>query len=136
MKLKIGPIEIDHDPIKDEVLFAAFKESPKDVDKYLAERSKFFDLALRNLIAGRTMRMIRDFIYTLFGGAVFIGWSIYVFFVSKDAFVWKELSLENVIYILLQAFLVIFVCLLPIILIGGFLKSASMLALLGLKKKQ
>ena len=46
MKFKIGPVE---------VLFAEYKKSPKNVEKYLAEKSKFIDLTLKNLLAGKTM---------------------------------------------------------------------------------
>ena len=105
MKIKIGPIEIEQESVADNVLFEEYKKSEKDVTKYLEEKSKFFDLTLKNIIAGKTMKMIRDFIFTIIGGVVFIGWSIYVFYISKDSFVWNEMNLRNqenhyVIYLL------------------------------------
>ena len=80
MKLKIGPVEIEQDSIKDEILFNEFKESPKEVEKYLLEKSKYFDLTLKNTIAGKTMKMITDFAMGLAGGIFFLGWSFYVFY--------------------------------------------------------
>ena len=37
MKIKLGPVEIEQDPIKDELLYNEYKESPKIVEKYLVE---------------------------------------------------------------------------------------------------
>ena len=125
MKIKIGSIEIEQESLSDEILFKEYEKSQKDVEGYLEEKSKFFDLTLKNIIAGKTMKMIRDFIFAIIGGVVFIGWSVYVFYVSKDAFVWNEMNLETIIYIFLQALLLIFICLLPVILISGFLKRSA-----------
>ena len=50
MKIKLGPVEIEQDSLKDEVLYSEFKKSPKEVEKYLAEKSKFFDLTLTDVI--------------------------------------------------------------------------------------
>ena len=71
------------------------------------------------------MKMIRDFIFTIIGGVAFIGWSAYVFYVSKDAFIWKETDLGGIIYILFQALLIIFICLLPVMLISGFIQAIT-----------
>lgn len=125
MKIKIGPIEIEQESVADNVLFEEYKKSEKDVTKYLEEKSKFFDLTLKNIIAGKTMKMIRDFIFTIIGGVVFIGWSIYVFYISKDSFVWNEMNPETIIYVFLQSLLIIFVCLLPVMLISGFIKIVA-----------
>ena len=135
MKIKIGPVEVEQDPIKDEVLFGHYKESPKEVEKYLDEKSKFLDLTIKNLIAGRTVKMIKDFIFSLVASVVFIGWSLYVFYVSKDAFVWEKLDLQTTFYILLQALLIIAICFLPVILIGGFIKLVSKLTERKTRKK-
>ena len=125
MKLKIGPVEIEQEAIKDEVLFNEFKESPKMVEKYLDEKSKYFDLALKNTIDGKTMKMIRDFALGLVGGVFFLGWSFYVFYESKDLINWNEISLETALEGLMIALLILFICFLPIILVGGFLKITS-----------
>ena len=125
MKLKIGPVEIEQEAIKDEVLFNEFKESPKMVEKYLDEKSKYFDLALKNTIDGKTMKMIRDFALGLVGGVFFLGWSFYVFYELKDLINWNEISLETALEGLMIALLILFICFLPIILVGGFLKITS-----------
>ncbi|MBO7677283.1 MAG: hypothetical protein J6S49_07195 [Erysipelotrichaceae bacterium] len=125
MKLKIGPVEIEQEAMKDDVLFNEFKESPKLVGKYLEEKSKYFDLALKNTIDGKTMKMIRDFALGLVGGVFFLGWSFYVFFESKDLFEWNGMTLGTALAGLMTALLVLFICFLPVILVGGFMKVAS-----------
>ncbi|MBP3891672.1 MAG: hypothetical protein J6D29_05815 [Solobacterium sp.] len=122
MKIKIGPVEVEQDEINDATLFDKYQESPKEVEKYLVEKSRFYDLTLRNIIAGRTTRMVRDAIFTIIGGVFFTGWSLYVFYISKDAFEWQGMTLTTAISILLQALLVMGICFLPVVLIGGFLK--------------
>ena len=119
MRIKLGPVEIEQDPIKDDVLYNEYKESPKTVEKYLAEKSKFLDLSLKNIIAGKTMKMIIDFVFTIAGGIAFVGWALYVFYISKDSFVWKEMSLETFFSVILQAILIIVICFLPVILVAG-----------------
>ena len=119
MRIKLGPVEIEQDPIKDDVLYNEYKESPKTVEKYLAEKSKFLDLSLKNIIAGKTMKMIIDFVFTIAGGIAFVGWALYVFYISKDSFVWKEMSLETFFSVILQAILIIAICFLPVILVTG-----------------
>ena len=119
MRIKLGPVEIEQDPIKDDVLYNEYKESPKTVEKYLAEKSKFLDLSLKNIIAGKTMKMIIDFVFTIAGGIAFVGWALYVFYISKDSFVWKEMSLETFFSVILQAILIIVICFLPVILVTG-----------------
>ena len=37
MRIKLGPVEIEQDPIKDDLLYNEYKESPKTVEKYLEE---------------------------------------------------------------------------------------------------
>lgn len=125
MKLKIGPVEIEQEAMKDDVLFNEFKESPKLVGKYLEEKSKYFDLALKNTIDGKTMKMIRDFALGLVGGVFFLGWSFYVFFESKDLFEWNGMTLGTALAGLMTALLVLFICFLPVILVGGFMKVAA-----------
>lgn len=126
MKIKLGPVEIEQDPIKDELFFDEYKKSPKAVEKYLEEKSKLFDLSLKNIIAGRTTRLIMDAAFSIAGGVAFVGWIIYVFYVSKDSFVWEELGPQTVLSVLLQALLILFICFLPVILIGvGFLIRAK-----------
>ena len=122
MKLKIGPVEIEQDSIKDEILFNEFKESPNEVEKYLLEKSKYFDLTLKNTIAGKTMKMITDFAMGLAGGIFFLGWSFYVFYSLRDVFVWQEMNLSTAFSVLLESLMIIFICLLPVILIMGFMK--------------
>ena len=122
MKLKIGPVEIEQDSIKDEILFNEFMESPKEVEKYLLEKSKYFDLTLKNTIAGKTMKMITDFAMGLAGGIFFLGWSFYVFYSLRDVFVWQEMNLSTAFSVLLESLMIIFICLLPVILIMGFMK--------------
>ena len=119
MRIKLGPVEIEQDPIKDDVLYNEYKESPKTVEKYLAEKSKFLDLSLKNIIAGKTMKMIIDFVFTIAGGIAFVGWALYVFYISKDSFVWKEMGLETFFSVILQAILIIVICFLPVILVAG-----------------
>ncbi len=119
MKLKIGPIEIEQDSIKDDLLFNEYKKSPKEVEKYLLEKSKYFDLALKNTIAGKTMKTITDFALSLAGGVFFLAWSFYVFYSSRDLFVWKEMDLASAFFVLLEALLIIGICLLPVALSGG-----------------
>ena len=135
MKIRIGPVEVEQNPIQDETLFNEYKESPEVVEKYLVEKSKFLDLTLKNTIAGKTMKMIRDFFYTLVGSVAFIGWAVYVFYVSKDAFVWEEMSPETAISVFLQALLVIFICFLPVMIITGLVKAASKISSLRNKVK-
>ena len=125
MKIKLGPIEIEQESVSDEILLNEFKKSKKDVEEYLEEKSKFFDLTLKNIIGGKTVKMIKDFVFTIIGGIAFIGWSVYVFYISKDAFVWNEMDLGTIIYIFLQALLIIFICLLPVLLISGFLQIVN-----------
>lgn len=125
MKIKLGPIEIEQESLSDEILLNEYKKSKKDVEKYLEEKSKYFDLTLKNIIGGKTVKMIKDFVFAIVGGVVFVGWTIYVLYISKDAFVWKEMNLETTFYILIQALLIIFVCLLPVMLISGFLQIVN-----------
>ncbi len=122
MKLKIGPVEIEQDSIKDDILFNEFKESPKEVEKYLLEKSKYFDLTLKNTIAGKTMKMITDFVLGLAGGIFFLGWSFYVFYSSRDVFVWQEMNVSTAFSVFLESLMILFICLLPVILILSFLK--------------
>jgi hypothetical protein len=122
MKLKIGPVEIEQDSIKDDILFNEFKESPKEVEKYLLEKSKYFDLTLKNTIAGKTMKMITDFALGLAGGIFFLGWSFYVFYSSRDVFVWQEMNVSTAFSVFLGSLMILFICLLPVILILSFLK--------------
>lgn len=136
MKIKIGPVEVEQDPIKDELLFPEYKESAKLVDRYLSEKGKVLDFTVKNLIAGKTVKMIRDFVITIVGGIIFTGWCLYVFWVSKDSFVWKEMSLHTVITVVLQALLIFFICFLPAGLVGGGLKTASKIKELSGKKKK
>lgn len=119
MKIKLGPVEIEQDPIKDELLYNEYKESPKIVEKYLVEKSKYFDLTLKNIIAGKTMKMIRDTVFSIAGSVAFVGWIIYVFYVSKDSFVWKEISPEATFLVVVQALLIIGICFLPVLLVVG-----------------
>ena len=125
MKIKIGPVELEQDPIKDEVLFNDYKESPKTVEKYLAEKSKYFDMTLKNVLDGKTMRTFKNFLFFVLGTVFFVGWSLYVFYISKDHFVWKEPSLQNTINVFLQTFLILGVCLFPVVFLGGFFKLSS-----------
>ena len=125
MKIKIGPIEIEQDSLKDEILYSEYKKSPKDVEKYLVEKSKFFDLTLKNTIAGKTMKMIKNFVFSIASAVFFVGWSLYVFYVSKDAFVWKQMSMDTVVSATLQALLILCICFLPLILINGFIALSS-----------
>ena len=125
MKIKIGPVEIEQDSIKDEVLFAYYKESPKEVEKFLVEKSKFYDLTLKNIVAGKTMKMIRNFAFSIAGIVFFVGWSLYVFYASKDYFVWDKLSLDTAISVFLQAMLILGICLLPVGLIAIYMKLVS-----------
>lgn len=134
MKIKLGPIEIEQESLSDELLLNEYKKSKEDVEKYLEEKSKYFDLTLKNIIGGKTVKMIKDFVLTIIGGVVFVGWSIYVFYISKDAFVWKEMNLETTFYILIQALLIIFICLLPVMLISGFLQIVNKISSLKDKK--
>ena len=126
MKIKLGPIEVEQDVIKDESLFEVYKDSPKDVEKYFEEKSKILDLTLKNIIGGKTMKMIRDFVFTMIAGIAFIGWSGYVFYVSKEVFVWEELTVETAITLFLQALMIIFICFLPVIIVGGFFKLVGL----------
>ena len=128
MKIKIGPIEVEQDAIKDEVLYNEYKQSPKDVEKYLNVKSKVLDLTMKNVIAGKTMKMIFEFVFSIIGSVVFGAWSIFVFYTSKDAFVWKEMNLQTAFSVLLQALLIIFICFLPVILLGGFYKLYTFFA--------
>lgn len=125
MKIKIGPVELEQDPIKDEVLFNDYKESPKTVEKYLAEKSKYFDMTLKNILVGKTMRAVRNFLLSVAGTVFFVGWSLYVFYISKEHFVWKEPSLQNTINVILQALLILGICLFPVAFLGGFFKLSS-----------
>ena len=125
MKIKLGPVEIEQDSLKDEVLYSEFKKSPKEVEKYLAEKSKFFDLTLKNTLAGKTMKMIRSFIFSIGGLVFFVGWSLYVFYISKDAFVWDEMNLQTAILAILQSLLIIGICFLPLILVAGYVKIVN-----------
>lgn len=134
MKIKLGPIEIEQESLSDELLLNEYKKSKEDVEEYLEEKSKYFDLTLKNIIGGKTVKMIKDFVLTIIGGVVFVGWSIYVFYISKDAFVWKEMNLETTFYILIQALLIIFICLLPVMLISGFLQIVNKISSLKDKK--
>ena len=79
MKVKIGPVEIEQDSIKDEVLFEKYKKDPKHVQKYLEEKSKVFDLTLKHLIGGKTMKMVKDSAYAIITGIFFVGWSLYIY---------------------------------------------------------
>ena len=65
------------------------------------------------------MKMIIDFVFTIAGGIAFVGWALYVFYISKDSFVWKEMSLETFFSVILQAILIIAICFLPVILVTG-----------------
>ena len=121
MKIKIGPVEIEQDSLKDEILFNEYKQSPKDVEKYLVEKSKFFDLTLKNTIAGKTVKMIKNFIFSIASAVFFVGWSLYVFYISKDAFTWNEMNLETAISAFLQSLLILGICFLPLILINGYI---------------
>ena len=134
MKIKLGPIEIEQESLSDELLLNEYKKSKEDVEEYLEEKSKYFDLTLKNIIGGKTVKIIKDFVLTIIGGVVFVGWSIYVFYISKDAFVWKEMNLETTFYILIQALLIIFICLLPVMLISGFLQIVNKISSLKDKK--
>lgn len=136
MKIKIGPIEVEQDALKDEVLFNEYKNSPKEFEKYLNEKSKFLDITLKNIIAGKTMKMIRDFVLTIVAGIVFTGWSLYVFYISKDSFVWKEMNLETAVSVALQSLLIIGICFLPVILVGGFIKITGLIAARKVKQKK
>ena len=122
MKVKIGPVEIEQDSIKDEVLFEKYKKDPKHVQKYLEEKSKVFDLTLKHLIGGKTMKMVKDSAYAIITGIFFVGWSLYIFYVSKDSFTWEELTLESTLTFILQAFLILGICFLPVGLVAGFFK--------------
>ena len=135
MRIKIGPVEIEQDSIKDEILFNEYKESPKNVEKYLVEKSKFYDLTLKNLIAGKTMRMIKNFFISIAGTIFFVGWSLYVFYISKDSFVWKEMNLETALSVVLQALLIIGICFLPLGLLAGYIKLTSRSALKNTEKQ-
>ena len=121
MKIKIGPVEIEQDSLKDEILFNEYKQSPKDVEKYLVEKSKFFDLTLKNTIAGKTVKMIKNFIFSIASAVFFVGWSLYVFYISKDAFTWNEMNLETAISAFLQSLLILGICFLFLILINGYI---------------
>ena len=136
MKIKIGPIEVEQDVVKDEALFEVYKNSPKDVEKYFEEKSKILDLTLKNIIGGKTMKMIRDFVFTLIAGIAFIGWSGYVFYVSKEVFVWEELTIGTAITLFLQALMIIFICFLPVIIIGGFIKLFELFSNMRKAKKE
>ena len=125
MKIKIGPVEIEQDSLKDEILYNEYKKSPKDVEKYLVEKSKFFDLTLKNTIAGKTMKMIKNFIFSIASAVFFVGWSLYVFYVSKDAFEWKQMSMDTVVSATLQALFILCICFLPLILINGYIALTS-----------
>ena len=125
MKIKIGPVEIEQDSLKDEILYNEYKKSPKDVEKYLVEKSKFFDLTLKNTIAGKTMKMIKNFIFSIASAVFFVGWSLYVFYVSKDAFEWKQMSMDTVVSASLQALFILCICFLPLILINGYIALTS-----------
>ena len=126
MKVKIGPVEIEQDAIKDEILYNEYKESPKTVEKYLAEKSKFYDMTLKHIIAGKTTKMVRDFIFTIAGGVLFTGWVLYVLYISRDAFVWKEISLNTAFTVIMEVLLMMVVCFMPAGLVGGCLKLFSM----------
>ncbi len=128
MKIKLGPVEIEQDGLKDEVLYNEYKESPKTVEKYLDEKSKYFDLTIKNLIAGQTLKTIKNFIVSVASWVFFVAWSIYVFWESKDAFVWNEFSLETIFGVLLQALLILGICFLPVVLVEGFFKLASVIS--------
>ena len=136
MKIKLGPVEVEQDAIKDETLYEEYKKSPKEVEKYLAQRSKQLDLTLQSLITGKTVKAIRDFIFTIIGGIIFAAWSIYVFYVSKDAFVWKEMNFNTVVSVILQALLIIVICFLPAALVGGGLKTSEKIRNMQEKKKK
>ena len=125
MKIKIGPVEVEQDPIKDEVLYDKYKKDPKEVQKYLVEKSKYLDLSLKQLLAGKTMKMLRDSALAIAVGIFFIGWSLYIFYVSKDSFAWDELTLESTLIFILQAFLILGICFLPVGLVTGFFKFLS-----------
>lgn len=119
MKIKLGPLEVEQDALKDEILYPEYKESPEKVEKYLAEKSKVLDMTLKNTIAGKTVGMIIESILTLVGGIFFVGWSVYVFYTSRDVFIWKEFTLGTAITFFLQALLIMFICFLPVFLIAG-----------------
>ena len=128
MKIKLGPVEIEQDGLKDEVLYNEYKESPKTVEKYLGEKSKYFDLTIKNLIAGKTLKTIKNFIISVASWVFFVAWSLYVFWESKDAFVWNEFSLETIFGVLLQALLILGICFLPVVLVEGFFKLTSVIS--------
>ena len=69
--------------------------------------------------------MIRNFIFSIAGTVFFVGWSIYVFYVSKDAFSWEEMNLQSAILAILQALLILTICFLPVMLIGGGIKVST-----------
>ena len=125
MKIKIGPVEVEQDSINDEVLFDRYKKEPKEVQKYLVEKSKYYDLTLKNIIAGKTMNMIKNFVISIAALIFFTGWSLYVFYVSKDAFTWQEMNLESTMTFILEALLILAICFLPVGLVAGFLKFVS-----------
>ena len=128
MKIKFGPVEFEQDALKDEILLEEYKKSPKEVEKYLKEKSKFYDETLKNIIAGKTMKTVRDFIFSIVGVVFFTGWSLYVFFVSKDAIVWDEVNAGNAFSVILQAFFIILICFMPVILIVGLIKTVNIIA--------
>ena len=128
MKIKFGPVEFEQDALKDEILLEEYKKSPKEVEKYLKEKSKFYDETLKNIIAGKTMKTVRDFIFSIVGVVFFTGWSLYVFFVSKDAIIWDKINVGNAFSVILQAFFIILICFMPVILIAGFLKIINIIA--------
>lgn len=128
MKIKFGPVEFEQDALKDEILLEEYKKSPKEVEKYLKEKSKFYDETLKNIIAGKTMKTVRDFILSIAGVVFFTGWSLYVFFVSKDAIVWDEVNAGNAFSVILQAFFIILICFMPVILVAGLIKIVNIIA--------
>ena len=128
MKIKLGPVEIEQDGLKDEVLYNEYKESPKTVEKYIGEKSKYFDLTIKNLIAGKTLKTIKNFIISVASWIFFVAWSLYVFWESKDAFVWNEFSLETIFGVLLQSLLILGICFLPVVLVEGFFKLTSVIS--------
>lgn len=128
MKIKFGPVEFEQDALKDEILLEEYKKSPKEVEKYLKEKSKFYDETLKNIIAGKTMKTVRDFIFSIAGVVFFTGWSLYVFFVSKDAIVWDEVNAGNAFSVILQAFFIILICFMPVILVAGLIKIVNIIA--------
>ena len=128
MKIKLGPVEIEQDGLKDEVLYNEYKESPKTVEKYIGEKSKYFDLTIKNLVAGKTLKTIKNFIVSVASWVFFVAWSLYVFWESKDAFVWNEFSLETIFGVLLQSLLILGICFLPVVLVEGFFKLTSVIS--------